>query len=235
MHLIGGADGCKGGWVLVTQDLRTGFVSWQRCSTAWDLFYRTPDLAIMALDIPIGLAEKGPRVCDQEARRLLKRGRASSVFPSPVRTVLSAATYAEACRIRTAVEGKKLSRQAWAITPKIREVDDLLRRDPQLRAKTHEVHPELCFYHLAGGKPCRFAKKVKNGREERRRLLEPRFGEWLARALAGRSTLAPCAEDDVLDAFAALWSAERIATGRAITLPIGASADSVGLRMEIWA
>src|SRR5512143_4090806 len=146
MHLIGGADGCKGGWVLVTQDLRTGFVSWQRCSTASELFYRSPELDIIALDIPIGLTEKGGRVCDQEARQLLKGGRASSVFPAPVRAVLSATAYAEACRIGTTVEGKKLSRQAWAIAPKIREVDDLLRRDPQLRAKTREVHPEVCFY-----------------------------------------------------------------------------------------
>jgi len=235
MHLVGGADGCRGGWVLVTRDLRTGFVSWQRCSTAGELFYRTPELDIVALDIPIGIMDKGPRVCDQKARQLLKGGRASSVFPAPVRAVLSAATYAEACRIGSAVDGKKLSRQTWAITPKIREIDDLLRLDPRLRDRTREVHPEVCFYYLAGGKACRYAKKNANGRKERRRLLEPRFGGWPARALAERSALAPCAEDDVLDAFAALWTAERIATGQAIALPIAAPADSFGLRMEIVA
>lgn len=235
MHLIGGADGCPGGWVLVTKNLRTGSVSWQRCPTAGELFYRTPVLEIIALDIPIGLTDKGPRACDQEARQLLRRGRASSVFPAPIRAVLSATTYAEACEIRRAVDGKKLSRQAWAITPKIREIDELLRRDPSLRAKTREVHPELCFYHLAGGKPCQFGKKNRDGRAERRRLLKPRFGGWLTRALAGRLSLAPCAEDDVLDAFAALWTAQRIATGQSITLPSAPPADSFGLRMEILA
>ncbi|MGE5258009.1 MAG: DUF429 domain-containing protein [Hyphomicrobiales bacterium] len=235
MHLIGGADGCRGGWILVGQDLGTGVVSCQRCSTAAEIFYRTPELDIIALDMPIGLTEKGPRLCDQEARKLLRGGRASSVFPAPIRAVLSAKTYTQACKIRYDAERKKMSRQAWAITPKIREIDDLLRRDPLLRAKTREVHPEICFYHLAGREPCRFAKKNADGRTERRRLLEPHFGKWLARALAERSSLSPCTEDDVLDAFAALWSAERIATGRAAILPAERLTDSSGLRMEILA
>jgi predicted RNase H-like nuclease len=41
------------------------------------------------------------------------------------------------------------------------------------------------------------------------------------------------APDDVLDAFAALWSADRIARGEAINLPAIPPRDSVGLRMEI--
>jgi predicted RNase H-like nuclease len=46
--------------------------------------------------------------------------------------------------------------------------------------------------------------------------------------------LAGAAPDDVLDALAACWSAERIHLGTAETLPIGsAPVDARGLRMEI--
>jgi predicted RNase H-like nuclease len=82
--------------------------------------------------MPIGLPERGPRACDLEARRLLGPGRASSVFPAPIRPVLVATSYDDACQIRLQVEGKKLSRQAWVIVPKIREVDDMLRDNSEL-------------------------------------------------------------------------------------------------------
>jgi hypothetical protein len=54
-------------------------------------------LDIVAVDIPIGLNEEyeaGGRFCDREARKCL-RGRASSVFPAPVRPVLAASSSRE--------------------------------------------------------------------------------------------------------------------------------------------
>jgi predicted RNase H-like nuclease len=41
------------------------------------------------------------------------------------------------------------------------------------------------------------------------------------------------ANDDLLDAFAACWSAERVLAGRARTLPAMPPMDEHGLRMEI--
>src|SRR5207245_2674687 len=122
MSIVCGADGCKAGWLAVSKDIEADSVSWRLCRTARDLFYDKPIPEIIALDVPIGLPESHARTCDTEARRLLGR-RASSVFPAPIRPVLAATDYAQACQIRFEIEGKKLSRQSFAILPKICEVD----------------------------------------------------------------------------------------------------------------
>lgn len=171
-----------------------------------------PAAQVIALDIPIGLPDQGARACDLAARQILGRPRASSVFPAPIRPVLAATSYTAACQIRSRIEAKKLSIQAWGIMPKICEVDEALRHDPALLTTVHEVHPEVSFFFLGGGQPCQHSKKSSTGRAERRRLLAPFFGAWLTAALAERRQLGS-AEDDILDAFAALWTAERIAGG----------------------
>ncbi len=232
MRLICGADGCKGGWVAIFKDLDSGRVSPGLFRTARELIYSDPIPQVIAIDIPIGLPERGPRACDLEARRRLGPGRGSSVFPAPVRPVLAATTYENACEKRSRIEQKRLSIQSWAIIPKIRDVDNVLRQDPTLQARVREIHPEVCFYWLAGGRPLQHSKKELLGREERRKLLEPLFGPWLQAILVERSKLAS-AVDDIMDAFAALWTAERIATGAAQTLPSAPPRDTFGLRMEI--
>ena len=234
MTVICGADGCKAGWVAIAKDLASGLISWRLCANARELFYGEPTAQIIALDIPIGLPDRGPRDCDKEARQLLGPGRAGSVFPAPIRPCLACASYAEACQIRFQAEGKKLSIQAWAILPKIRHVDALLRQDSALQRRVREVHPEVSFYFLAGRRPLAHGKKTKMGREERLALLAPVYNPWLDMALAERRKLAS-GEDDVLDAFVALWTAERIASGASQTLPSVPPTDSFGLRMEMVA
>ncbi len=78
------------------------------------------------------------------------------------------------------------------------------------------------------------SKKRKAGRDERRELLEPDFGPSVEAAVAAYSEL-KCTEDDILDAFAALWTAERIESGKAQALPCSPLEDPFGLRMEIVA
>jgi len=234
MHLIGGADGCKGGWFLVTKDLKSGCISYKPCRSTHDLFFNASSLEVLALDIPIGLTEKGSRKCDLQARRLLKTGRASSVFPAPIRSVLSVVSREQASQLRFKTEGKRMTVQAWAIVGKIREVDAILQANTEIRNKVREVHPEICFYFLAGEKSCQYSKKKEIGREERRNLLVPLFNDDLKLALSHRRKFR-CAEDDILDAFAALWTAERISTGKAQSIPVEPERDSSGLRMEIVA
>ena len=128
--------------------------------------------------MPIGLAEAyqpGGRACEREARRLLGRPRASSVFATPARPVLAAKTYEEACRLsRASAPGAKaISRQTYGILPKIREIDDLLRSRAELRAIVREVHPEVCFAELAGA-PMRHAKKTSAGKSNGGARCEPR-------------------------------------------------------------
>jgi predicted RNase H-like nuclease len=232
MSLICGIDGCRGGWVVISKDLDTGAISWRLIHSASEIVDPGPEPLVVAIDIPIGLPERGARACDLAARQLLGRGHASSVFPAPIRPVLIAGSYNEACQILLQIDGKKMSRQSWLITRKIREVDVWLRRAPFLQTRVHEVHPEVCFYFLAGKRPLRNSKKSKEGQSERIALLEPIFSHWLADALAQRKQLAS-AVDDVLDAFAALWTAERIWKGISQSIPADSPVDEIGLRMEI--
>src|SRR6185437_12326227 len=84
----------------------------------------------------------------------------------------------EACRraLETSDPPRKVSKQLFNIAPKIREVDAMLRADPLLVGRVHEVHPELAFWRLNGGQPLSEPKRVKSrchahGLAQRRRLL----------------------------------------------------------------
>lgn len=233
MGTICGVDGCRGGWVAVSKDLNSGRVSWRMHESIEALASQVPEYELIAIDIPIGLPDTGPRLCDLEARKLLG-ARGSSVFPAPVRAVLNATSPDEASAIRYRLEGKKMSRQAFGILPKIKQVDDALRMDIGLRSQLREVHPEVCFYFLADGKPMQHSKKTAEGRAERLALLTPTFGESVSQALMERRAL-QSGVDDVLDAFAALWTAERITNGTCASVPSEPVRDAFGLRMEIVA
>jgi predicted RNase H-like nuclease len=231
MRIACGVDGCRCGWFAVKKDLDTGEITWGTYPTAADLAIE-PIPSVIGIDIPIGLPEQGARECDILARKILGRGRASSVFPAPPRAVLEAGTYGEACQARFRIEQEMISRQAWGIVPKVREVDELLRGRPMLQGVFREVHPEVSFTRLAGGKPMQKPKKTVPGSLARRALLEPLYAAAVDEALATRDRRA-CSSDDVLDAFAVLWTAERIAEGSSISLQSTPPMDGYGLRMEI--
>src|SRR5262245_19672995 len=231
-----GIDGCRGGWLVAASDAA---LSALRFSVVEDLepliSGAERDGMLMAIDIPIGLAEGGPRTCDLEARRLLGRPRGSSVFPAPCRPALAATTYRRACGLSRRALGVAMSIECFNIMPKIRQVDALMT--PARQAFVREVHPELVFA-LASGRPHGLVepKRTAAGERVRLRLLRraaPRFDPAALRARLGRSRIA---RDDVVDAVACLVAALRIAEGKALVLPAGAvEQDSRGLRMEIVA
>ncbi len=231
---VAGVDGCRGGWLYALEDLRTGACVVGLLPRIHDVLLLRPAPAVIAIDIPIGLTEAGPRACDQEARKLLGRPRSSSVFPAPLRPMLGAASYEQACAIGRKADGRGITRETWNIVPKIREVDAFLRSRPRLRGRLHEAHPELCFFHWNGGRAVTSAKRTAEGKAERTKLVESQFGVCLdaARELLPRSGWA---QDDLLDAFALLWSALRIARGDAAPVPARAPLDPLGLRMQIFA
>jgi predicted RNase H-like nuclease len=232
--LIVGVDGCRGGWVAVSESTGSGVIEWQVVPRIRDILYTEYPPAVVAIDIPIGLPDLGSRECDVMARRLLGRVRGSSVFPAPIRAIVSRSCYADANAARRQLEGKGMSQQAWAICPKIHEVDQQLRGNLGLLEPVHEVHPEVCFYHLAGGRPMQFAKKRPQGREERLAVLTPVFGDSPAKAMRGLRAFGAQA-DDVLDAFAALWTARRILAGKAVIFPSAPPRDAFGLPMRMVA
>lgn len=228
---IAGVDGCKSGWVAVVDNGREilGLVA----TSIDELLSQLPDKSLVTVDIPIGLPDIGWRSCDIQARRRLGSGRASSVFPAPIRPVLEAANYLDACSIREALEGKRMSQQAYAILPKIREVDTLLRLRPEAWTYVREVHPEVSFAHWNAGQPMRVAKKKAAGRAEREELIDDRWPN-VRRSLLGRWPRNQVGRDDLNDAFAALWTAERIINGTAERIPETIERDAMGLTMEMW-
>ena len=124
-----------------------------------------------------------------------------------------------------------MSKQAWGIVPKVREVDALLRKDARLAARVFEVHPEVSFAAWAG-EPMRHSKKKSAGRLDRQQLIR---AEWPDAITTCRATLAGgrYALDDLYDAFAALWTARRILVKKSRTIPSIPAIDADGLPMRI--
>jgi predicted RNase H-like nuclease len=233
MARVAGVDSTPGGWSVVFHE--SGRLRVQKATTLSDIAGFGTELDIVAVDIPIGLLdayELGGRACDREARELL-RWRRSSVFPAPVRPVLKASTYEDACaRSRgSSPNGMKISKQTYAIVSKIKQVDDLLQKRPELRNVVREVHPEVCFCELAG-QPMRYPKGKQPGREEREQALHNCFPNFDAVIKTGKEKRLPLA--DILDAAVACWSALRLAVGKGRSLIEPIPRDSTGLPMTIW-
>ena len=84
---IAGLDGCPDGWTIVVEGA-DGALSTRVARDAADAIRDTPGDAIVGVDIPIGLTEKGQRTCHRAERKVLGRPRGSSVFSASVRGVL---------------------------------------------------------------------------------------------------------------------------------------------------
>jgi len=189
------------------------------------------------VDIPIGLpsATRPSRACDIEARRRLGPGRASSVFAPPCRDAVHALNLDDARAINQRELGRSLSAQAWGICPKIAEADTLLRAHPSLVQLFKEVHPELSFWALNGGRPMQFAKRAPEGSAERITLLmelEPGTQALIDRVLKENRRSA-VGSDDVVDAIAAMLTTLP-GTWSATAVPEEAHVDEFGLPTCMW-
>jgi predicted RNase H-like nuclease len=149
--------------------------------------------------------------------------------------MLAAASWEEACAISFRLRGKKLSRQTFGILRKIRQVDDLISRD--LQARVFEGHPEVTFAMMNNGRAMLHNKRGSAGRQERLALLRPHFPE-IDRNLS-REILVHCGlgdgRDDVVDAYACLWTARRVVLGQAVRIPTDPQCDERGLFAVILA
>ena len=233
MSFVCGVDGCRGGWLSILRDSDSGVIEAAVYPDASTLVSQQPKPAVLAIDIPIGLPDAESRTCDVEARRVLKKPRSTSVFPAPIRPAVVAANHAEASEITRLVDGRKISVQAWSIIAKIRQIDDVLRPDVAQQSWVREVHPEVSFWAWNANRPMVFRKTTPKGRAERTSLVEAEYGPAAIAQIRNLYAVKHVAHDDILDAFAALWTAERIHRGEANTIPERPHLDSVGLRMEI--
>jgi predicted RNase H-like nuclease len=205
---VAGVDGTKSGWVAVT--LEHGRFASDHLLPMETTFEELGDVDVVAIDVPIGF---GPREADAAARTFLK-GAASTVFSTPSRELLE----------RPFGPGLGISAQAHALGPRIRHFTRLAETDPRI----HEVHPEVSFRAMNGGRPLRYRKKSAGGALERIALLNREGIDLTPLTAAWTAPL-----DDVVDAAAAAWSAQRIARGEARSLPD--MPDSVdGRPVAIW-
>lgn len=231
MPNIAGVDGCPAGWIALAEQNETHriiahvFLTFHSLADALDA-------AVIAIDIPIGLTERDARQCDVLARRHLGSKRGTSVFPAPIRPALGTSTHLHAKAASIAAQGKGISQQAWAIYPKIREVDDALQSDSDLRARVVEVHPELTFSTWAGA-PILSSKKTSGGHAVRRDLIARHFGPLAFESARNQVSRSHASNDDIADAFAALWTAQRVVNGKSKSLPPEPPLDSVGLPMRM--
>jgi predicted RNase H-like nuclease len=236
-----GLDWASNGWVVARLD-DAGNLSVGFAPTVWNWWHeRDRDPEQVLVDIPVGLAADRRRACDREAQARLG-GRAGSVFLTPIRqAVYENGIEAAKARHDERDAGYSISNQAWAIVPRIREVDTFLRRTDEVRALVRESHPELCFRKLNRGDEPVGAKADADGIERRKRLVCEAVGVEREQLDATVETLtepryAPRAgTDDVLDAAVLAATAERVADGDYVTLPEDPPEDAAGLPMEIVA
>lgn len=219
-----GVDGWRGAWVGALLEGRAVRVL-ELPDVAAALAVAAVD--VIAIDMPIGLSEDGVRACDVAARdRLRGSGATGSVFPAPVRAVLTARDHAHARELsRAATGGRRApSAQTYQLVAAIRQLDDALAEPPDDRVV--EVHPELAFRCGLGGVTDR--KGTARGTVQRLRALRTVMD--VEEALAGAPVGVPVV--DALDACAAAWSAQRLA-GRTAECVGNGTADSRGRPMRI--
>jgi predicted RNase H-like nuclease len=202
-----GVDGCRGGWfaVWLEQEQLQGAIFPDIAS----LHMAHSDARKVLIDIPIGLLGTAQRLLEQAVRQRLGPRR-SSVFPVPCFAAAYAPDYPTANQTNRDKLGKGLSKQAWYLCPKIREVNDFLLANPQWQDVLGESHPELAFAVLNGA-PMAETKKSVAGSGARIEVLNaslPDVTGFLGQQLNlhPRNQLLP---DDCVDALVLLVAAQQ--------------------------
>jgi predicted RNase H-like nuclease len=217
---VAGLDAYRHGWVgvrlsdgvfagaSVHPDVASALVAYAQCK-------------VVTVDMPLGLPndDEWARAADQAARVFVGQRR-NSVFTIPPRRVLDAESHAQAVMLCRAQGQKGVSIQAYGLRKRLFEANLAAEAD----SRVYEVHPEVSFRSMAG-QPLAHPKKTWAGVMTRRRLSEE-AGVCPPDEPGVAGGLPP---DDVADAAAAAWSAQRIALGTARALP-----DTASRLHRIW-
>ena len=195
-------------------------------ATLPDLLRGTATASVVAIDVPIGLAS-GKREADLQGRQLLGPRR-SSLFPMPP-LELASLEYAEARVGWQGRPGAGFSKQTWAIVAKVLEAAEPIRWADPFGARIIEVHPELSFMQMTGA-PMSSPKRTWNGFQERLMVLASRDLE----VPVDIGDLGRASPDDVLDAFAAAWTADRFSRDEAVSVPEQPTQFDGDRPIQIW-
>jgi predicted RNase H-like nuclease len=180
-----------------------------------------PNFQVLVVNTPIGYRdtpEMGSRTCDVQARALAGT-RGATIRNAPSRAVINGS-----------VEWTDAGIDAITATllPRYREV--AREMSPFRQRLVYEGSPELSFYQLNQDISMHSSKKIEEGKEERREVLEshiPGIDKVLEAELDGVS------ESHIFDALSLLWTARRVFGHAARRIPIEPEWDSEGIRMEI--
>lgn len=238
-----GVDGCSAGWFAVFLTAENE----KSCKWRVELFPKftfiidflkkeyEPKNFLLLIDIPIGLKAggSGERLSDFGARRILKT-RKSSIFPVPCREAVYAESYEKACKINLELAGKSISKQAWNIVPKIREVDSYLIENEILRENVKEVAPEICFQEFSSSS-LEFSKKSPDGFFERIKILRTvyQLTDEIVETALSKYRRKEVAKDDILDALAAAITAKMGDENGFEYVPSNHETDSNGLKIQM--
>lgn len=227
-----GIDGCKAGWILITFDENPEY---RIIENNEDFKKALHEFDRVFIDMPIGLEdEEYTRECDKKLRKTLGAEYAPSVFSPPIRPALHAPSYVEANMQSYEYTEKKLTVQAWNITPKIRMLDQILSEHEELRDTVLESHPELIFMNLNGGMIYQ-KKNTKKGLRHRLKLIVDReeIADDFFRDIKEEFRRNQVDEDDIVDSMALALAAKQSVDKGIKTIPENPPIDSEGLRMAI--
>lgn len=209
-----GVDGWKGQWVAAVASGRS--VRWE-VHASFGLVLDAHPSAVIAVDMPIATTD-GPRNVDAAGRAWLREhnGPWQSIFLAPTSRTVAAwergLTHASAMADRGSDPGTSI--QAWNLIPAIVEVRDALAA--HAGSTVIEAHPE-CSFRLLDDRVGLASKKTGLGAGRRLRALSRIFDVDLADAPPDVPV------DDLLDACAVAWTAQRYERGDHLTLPGGAT------------
>ena len=211
--IVAGADVWKGKWVVVILNeghFSRGFVA----ATFAEVVENLNDVAIIGVDIPIGLPIGADRRVSDIAARGFVGSRRSSVFFTPPAELLDCTSAAEANDLARRLNIPGISAQTFALKKQILAVQPFAEQDGRI----YEVHPEVSFRE-ACGEEVLWPKSSWNGQMVRRSILANR-GIDLPQVLPELGGADP---SDILDASIVAWSASRIAKNLAERFPTDGS------------
>lgn len=166
--------------------------------------------------------------------------RGSSVFPVPCRQAVyqRGQNSEETEFLQKAANkqslGKSFSKQATAIIPKIKELDEFLAAHEEYKNVICESHPELCFARL-NGEVLQSKKNASFGIRQREQILSLYIKDDKIHNTFELAMELGCKRDDIMDAACLAVRAALKAHGLTETIPAEPIADARGLRMQMVA
>ena len=217
MSTVIGIDGCRAGWI-ITQILDNQFLSFQIIENLNNDYLKKSNLSHIGIDIPLHLSNKGARLAEIEARRLLKK-RACTIFSPPTLKALSEKNYIDACDVNFQECGRRISKQSWNLFPKIKEAQKFVENNLISKLEVFEIHPELSFMAMNDMNLIEASKKTDIGKEIRISLIKKFFPTFSFQSIRNKYKKNQVLDDDILDSISVLWSTQRIVDNIAQFVP----------------